>query len=202
VTDELPESFRNALAAIVGQQHVLTDDDAAGFSVDWTGRFQGRALAVVRPRDTAEVAAVLALCTDAGKHVVPQGGNTGLVGGGVPLHGEVVLSPTRLKELGIDCWTMNDDDNTQVSDVERALIGSLVEGTVAAVFRWGVVVELGFSHVGFIDALYVDDGDRYEVGDKVSAYLTRFDARQNKFWLRPPGQTPVSERLRKKGFDI
>jgi ribosomal protein S1 len=97
---------------------------------------------------------------------------------------------------------MNDDDNMQVSDVERALIGSLVEGTVAAVFRWGVVVELGLSHVGFIDALYVDDGDRYEVGDKVSAYLTRFDARQNKFWLRPPGQTPVSERLRKKGFDI
>ena len=77
-----------------------TDDAAAGFSVDWTGRFQGRALAVVRPRDTAEVAAVLTLCTEAGEHVVPQGGNTGLVGGGVPLHGEVVLSLTRLKELG------------------------------------------------------------------------------------------------------
>ena len=98
--DELPQSFRKALVAIVGEQHVLTDDAAAGFSVDWTGRFQGLALAVVRPRDTAEVAAVLALCTDAGKHVVPQGGNTGLVGGGVPLHGEVVLSLTRLKELG------------------------------------------------------------------------------------------------------
>jgi FAD/FMN-containing dehydrogenase len=100
VNDELPESFRKALAAIVGEQHVLQDDAAAGFSVDWTGRFQGRALAVVRPRDTAEVAAVLTLCTEAGKHVVPQGGNTGLVGGGVPLHGEVVLSLTRLNELG------------------------------------------------------------------------------------------------------
>jgi len=97
---------------------------------------------------------------------------------------------------------MSDEDNMQVSDVERSLIGSLVEGTVAAVFRWGVVVELGLSHVGFIDALYVDDSDRYEVGDKVSVYLTRFDARQNKFWLLPPGQTPVSERLRQKGFDI
>ena len=98
--DELPESFRQALAAIVGEQHVLAGDAAAGFSVDWTGRFRGRALAVVRPRDTAEVAAVLTLCTDAGRPVVPQGGNTGLVGGGVPLHGEVVLSLTRLKELG------------------------------------------------------------------------------------------------------
>ena len=64
--DELPESFRKALAAIVGQQQVLAGDAAAGFSVDWTGRFQGRAQAVVRPRDTAEVAAVLALCTEAG----------------------------------------------------------------------------------------------------------------------------------------
>ena len=97
--DELPDSFRKALAAIVGEQQVLAGDAAAGFSVDWTGRFQGRALAVVRPRDTAEVAAVLALCTEAGRPVVPQGGNTGLVGGGVPLHGEVVLSLTRLKEL-------------------------------------------------------------------------------------------------------
>jgi FAD/FMN-containing dehydrogenase len=43
---------------------------------------------------------VLALCTEAGLAVVPQGGNTGLVGGGVPLHGEVVLSLTRLNRLG------------------------------------------------------------------------------------------------------
>jgi FAD/FMN-containing dehydrogenase len=100
MNDELPESFRKALAAIVGERHVLEGDAAAGFSVDWTRRFQGRALAVVRPRDTAEVAAVLTLCTEAGRPVVPQGGNTGLVGGGVPLHGEVVLSLTRLTELG------------------------------------------------------------------------------------------------------
>jgi FAD/FMN-containing dehydrogenase len=98
--DELPESFGRALAAIVGERQVLAGDAAAGFSVDWTGRFRGRALAVVRPRDTAEVAAVLTLCTEAGRPVVPQGGNTGLVGGGVPLHGEVVLSLTRLTELG------------------------------------------------------------------------------------------------------
>lgn len=97
---------------------------------------------------------------------------------------------------------MSEGDDMQVSEAERALIGTLVEGTVEAVFRWGVVIDLGLSHVGFIDALYVDDGDRYEVGDRVGVYLSGFDARQNKFWLRPPGQTPVSERLRQKGFDF
>ena len=99
MTDELPDAVRQALAAIVGERQVLAGAAAAGFCADWTGRFRGRAAAVVRPRDTAEVAAVLALCTEAGRPVVPQGGNTGLVGGGVPLHGEVVLSLTRLAEL-------------------------------------------------------------------------------------------------------
>ncbi len=96
----LPAPVRRALAAIVGEQHVLTGDAAAGYAVDWTGRFRGTAAAVLRPADTAEVAAVLAACTDAGLAVVPQGGNTGLVGGGVPRHGEVVLSLARLTGLG------------------------------------------------------------------------------------------------------
>src|SRR5262249_48632312 len=96
----LPDGLLRSLAGSVGEPHVLTGAATAGFAVDWTGRFRGQTPAVVRPRDTAEAAAVLALCTDAGLPVVPQGGNTGLVGGGVPLHGEVVLSLTRLNRLG------------------------------------------------------------------------------------------------------
>jgi FAD/FMN-containing dehydrogenase len=96
----LPSTLIRALAGIVGDRHVVTGDAAAGYATDWTGRFRGETPASVRPRDTAEVAAVLALCTEAGLAVVPQGGNTGLVGGGVPLHGEVVLSLTRLDRLG------------------------------------------------------------------------------------------------------
>jgi FAD/FMN-containing dehydrogenase len=96
----LPDAIRRDLAAIVGAPHLLTGDATAGFAVDWTGRFRGRTPAVVRPGDTAEVAAVLALCTSAGIPVVPQGGNTGLVGGGVPRHGEVVLSLARLSRRG------------------------------------------------------------------------------------------------------
>jgi FAD/FMN-containing dehydrogenase len=97
---ELPASFLSAVASVVGEPHVLTGDLTAGFTVDWTGRFSGHSPAVVRPRDTYEVAKVLALCAKAGVAVVAQGGNTGLVGGGVPLAGEVVLSLSRLTELG------------------------------------------------------------------------------------------------------
>lgn len=89
------------ITEIVGPEHVLEGDDlTAGFVVDWTGRYRGQTPAVVRPADTDEVSAVLALCARRGVAVVPQGGNTGLVGGGVPLGGELVLSLRRLTSLG------------------------------------------------------------------------------------------------------
>ena len=69
----LPGALLRSLAGIVGEPHVLTGDATADFAVDWTGRFRGHTPAVVRPRDTGEVAAVLALCTDAGLPVILQG---------------------------------------------------------------------------------------------------------------------------------
>jgi FAD/FMN-containing dehydrogenase len=90
----------NDLAAGVGEGHVLVDDDArASFEVDWTQRFRGRARAVVRPADADQVAAVVAACRRHGAAIVPQGGNTGMVGAGVPRDGQVVLSLSRLDEL-------------------------------------------------------------------------------------------------------
>jgi FAD/FMN-containing dehydrogenase len=94
-----------ALEAAVGPEHVLVDRDLrASFETDWTRRFTGTARAVVRPATTSEVAGVLVACADAGAPVVVQGGNTGLVGGGVPgpESGEnppVLLVTTRLDEL-------------------------------------------------------------------------------------------------------
>ena len=89
------------LASIVGPEHVHTDADRrASFEVDWMGRRLGRCLLAVEPASTAEVAAVLATCRSAGVGVVPQGGNTGLVGGGVPRGGEVVLSTRRMSAVG------------------------------------------------------------------------------------------------------
>ena len=95
------EALLGALAGVVGASHVLTDPDLkTGFEVDWTGRWRGRARAVVRPGSTAEVADVVAACAAAGATVVAQGGNTGLVGGSVPAGGEVVVSLRRLTDIG------------------------------------------------------------------------------------------------------
>jgi FAD/FMN-containing dehydrogenase len=88
------------LAHRLGPGGVLTDPDVlAGYTVDWTGRWRGHTPAVVRPRSTPEVAAVLQTCRAAGVGVVPQGGNTGLVGGSVPRSGELVCSLRRLDHL-------------------------------------------------------------------------------------------------------
>jgi FAD/FMN-containing dehydrogenase len=91
------DALLRALRDAVGAEHVLVDPDVtASYEVDWTGRFRGRSLAVVRPASATEVAAVVTACAAARVGVVPQGGNTGLVGGGVPVDGEVVVSTRRL----------------------------------------------------------------------------------------------------------
>ncbi|HLH27885.1 MAG TPA: FAD-binding oxidoreductase, partial [Acidimicrobiales bacterium] len=87
------------LRDVVGDGVATDPEVCAAFARDWTGRFCGTTPAVVRPRSTAEVAGVLEVCRDTGVPLVPQGGNTGLVGGGVPLGGEVVLSLRRLDRL-------------------------------------------------------------------------------------------------------
>jgi FAD/FMN-containing dehydrogenase len=94
-----------ALVGAVGTANVLTDPDlTASYERDWSGRYRGRAAMVVRPADTAEVTAVIAACAEHRAAIVPQGGNTGLVGAGVPRDGEIVLSMTRLNEIGeVDC---------------------------------------------------------------------------------------------------
>jgi FAD/FMN-containing dehydrogenase len=85
------------LGEAIGQANVVVEPEVmASYGIDWTGRFRGQPSAVVRPADSAQVAAVVAVCKEAGAALVPQGGNTGLVGGGVPLGGEVVLSLRRL----------------------------------------------------------------------------------------------------------
>lgn len=96
-----PASLEEALAAAVGAEHVLTDPDVtASYTTDWTGRFSGLARCVVRPADTAQVAAAVRECAAAGAPIVVQGGNTGLVGAAVPAGGEVLLSLARLHDRG------------------------------------------------------------------------------------------------------
>ncbi len=98
----MDNEFTRALRAIVGPAHVLTEaDDTAPYFGDWRKQFRADAECVVRPADTAQVAAVIRLCAEAGVAVVPQGGNTGLCGGSVPTGAvrEVVLSLSRLNRV-------------------------------------------------------------------------------------------------------
>jgi FAD/FMN-containing dehydrogenase len=91
-----------ALQGIVGQRHVLSDPALiAGALVEPRGLYQGKALALVRPGSTAEVASVAAFCNEARIGIVPQGGNTGLVGGQTPDESgdEIILSTQRLKRV-------------------------------------------------------------------------------------------------------
>ncbi|WP_439898019.1 FAD-binding oxidoreductase [Aquabacterium humicola] len=91
----------DALRAAVGAPQVLVDGDLSAWELDWRKRWRGKALAVVRPGSTAEVAAVVKACAAHGASVVPQGGNTGLVGGGVPDDSgtQVLLSLSRMNRV-------------------------------------------------------------------------------------------------------
>src|SRR5665213_3490296 len=96
----MDDPILSELAGVVGAGHVLTDPELRrGYEQDISGRFRGFATAVIRPGDTSEVSAVLRVCTRYTLPVIAQGGNTGLVGGGVPRAGGIVLSLKRLKRL-------------------------------------------------------------------------------------------------------
>ena len=82
------------LIGVVGAEHVL--DPLPEYTTDWTGRFAGHSAAVVLPANDREVREVVRVCRRHRAALVPQGGNTGLVGGSVPLQGEVVVSLRRL----------------------------------------------------------------------------------------------------------
>jgi FAD/FMN-containing dehydrogenase len=120
------QALLEQLAAICGPGGVLTDTrDVAPYLTDWRGVFTGTALAVVRPADTAAVAASVRACADAGVAIVPQGGNTGLAAGATPLDLEraIVLSLARMRRVrALDAagFTMNVDAGCVLADVQSA----------------------------------------------------------------------------------
>jgi FAD/FMN-containing dehydrogenase len=91
----------DVLRRAVGEAYVVTQGDLSAWERDWRKRWRGKALAVVRPGTTEEVAAVVRACAAHGTALVPQGGNTGLVGGGVPDESgtQVLLSLSRLNRI-------------------------------------------------------------------------------------------------------
>jgi len=93
--------FIATLRNLVGEAHVLTEGDLSAWERDWRGRRQGKALAVVRPGSTEDVAQVVRACAAFGVPIVPQGGNTSLSVGSTPDASgrELVLSLTRMNAV-------------------------------------------------------------------------------------------------------
>jgi FAD/FMN-containing dehydrogenase len=120
---QVAPGFLAAVREVVGSAHCLEDPDVkASYETDWTRRYGGTSSVVIRPADTDEVARVLVACSRFRVAVVPQGGNTGLVGGSVPRGGEAVLSLGRLDGV-ISC------------DADEALLVAGAGTTLAAAQR-------------------------------------------------------------------
>jgi FAD/FMN-containing dehydrogenase len=120
----LPGAFVRAVADAVGPAALVTDPDLlAGHEVDWTGRFRGRAAAMVRPHDVEEVAALVRAARTSGVALVPQGGNTGLAGGAVPSEGSVVVDLRRfdvVSELDATGGQLTAGAGTTIATVQAA----------------------------------------------------------------------------------
>jgi FAD/FMN-containing dehydrogenase len=96
------DAFLQACVDAIGAAYVVTaPEDQAPYLTDWRKRFTGRARAVLRPTDAAQVAALVRLCGEHGVPIVPQGGNTGLCGGATPdMEGNaVVVSLQRMQRV-------------------------------------------------------------------------------------------------------
>ena len=121
-----PAPLIDRLAAIVGDRYVLTDPaDVEPYLIEQRDLWHGKALCVVRPASTAEVSAVLKLCHETSTPVVPQGGNTGLVGGQVPDASgtQVILSLNRMdkvREIDTASNTMTVEAGLQLIRVQEA----------------------------------------------------------------------------------
>jgi FAD/FMN-containing dehydrogenase len=141
MTCPTPEPFLTQCQQIIGPAGVLSAEaDMASYLLDWTGQYQGSAIAVLRPRSTEEVAQLVRLCAEAGIAVVPQGGRTGLAGGGVPLDGRsVVLSLERMNAIR----TVDTDARTMTLEA-----GVILETAQNAALEQGLVFPLTFGAKG------------------------------------------------------
>jgi FAD/FMN-containing dehydrogenase len=141
----LPPGFLAALAARLDAEVLSTDpQDLLTYGKDWTKVFTPAPSVVARPRTTAEVATILRACHDAGVAVVPSGGRTGLAGGAVAQHGELVLSLDRMRRMdAID--TLGNSVRVQAG----AITAAVHEHCAPAGLTWPVdFASKGSSHVG------------------------------------------------------
>jgi FAD/FMN-containing dehydrogenase len=124
----MSDTLLNALRTAVGAANVMVEGDLSAYELDWRRRYRGKALAVVRPASTTEVAAIVKLCARHGASLVPQGGNTGLVGGSVPDGSgtQVLLTLQRMNKVRAI------DDANLTMTVEAGCILQAVQQAAAA----------------------------------------------------------------------
>ncbi|MDE2369427.1 MAG: FAD-binding oxidoreductase [Burkholderiales bacterium] len=129
------------LRAAVGAAQVLEGGDLEAWELDQRRRWRGRALAVVRPASTAEVAAIVRACAAHRCAIVPQGGNTGLVGGGIPdaSGSQILLSLQRLNRV-------RDIDTANLTLTAEA--GCILQHLQQAVAAQGLLLPLSLAAEG------------------------------------------------------
>lgn len=128
MTDTLDPAFALELREILGPAGVVdAAGDMAAFLAEWRGLYQGSAALVAMPAGTAEAAAVVGACARHGVGIVPQGGNTGLVGGAVgrssPARPEIVLSARRMtliRDLDPDNYTITAEAGCVLAALQSA----------------------------------------------------------------------------------
>ena len=107
------------LKSLLGSGRISEDADIIKtYSDDWTGRYRGSARAVISPQSTDEVAEILNWCSTNQVGVVPQGGNTGMVGGSTPLNGELIISLKKMKNVNFS----DTNDNQIVAEAGATLL--------------------------------------------------------------------------------
>ena len=128
-----------AVRAIVGESQVLdTPELMEPYCTDWSRRWSGPALAVVRPGSVEEVAAVVRACAAAGVPVLPQGGNTGLVGGSVPAASGFGQLPVIVSLRRLSWIDPVDSLSGQVSAGAGATLGSVQRAARSVGWEYGV----------------------------------------------------------------
>jgi len=122
----------DALVRIVGEEHAIRDEAAmTPYLVEWRDRYRGKAALVLRPGETEEVAAILKCANETKTAIVPQGGNTGLVGGQIPFETghEVVVALERLNRV------RDIDLASNTMTVEAGLVLALAQQVAASAGR-------------------------------------------------------------------
>jgi FAD/FMN-containing dehydrogenase len=120
------------------------------YNIDWTKKYRGQSsVVVVRPKSTQEVAAILQYCYTRRLPVVPQGGNTGLVGGSVPVQHEIIMSMEQMNTIydnGSSSSSTSNNNNNNNNNILRADAGCILQDLQdhVAKYRNGLVpVDLG-----------------------------------------------------------